>query len=149
MPVSYQGVSPGVPVLTRDGQQFGILEHVLEVPELDVFDGIVVWVADGSLRELRLQQELAKGNDHAARLIERAAGLQHLRFVDADHVQAITVGYIRCDLDMPQVDQLPPPSGTPAYHVDPRDLDGPGFTPPFWHGWYGRAFRRPRWQRDQ
>jgi len=41
--VSYQGVTPGVPVLTRDGEQFGILEHVLEVPEEDVFDGIVVW----------------------------------------------------------------------------------------------------------
>ena len=41
--VSYQGVTPGVPVLTRDGTQFGILEHVLEVPEEDLFDGIVVW----------------------------------------------------------------------------------------------------------
>jgi hypothetical protein len=30
-PISYSGVTPGVPVLTRDGQQFGFLEHVLEV----------------------------------------------------------------------------------------------------------------------
>ena len=46
-PVSYQGVTPGVPVLTRDGKHFGILEHVLEVPEEDVFDGIVVWTGSG------------------------------------------------------------------------------------------------------
>ncbi len=47
-PVSCQGVSPGVPVLTRDRTQFGILEHVPEVPEEDVFDGIVVWTGGGS-----------------------------------------------------------------------------------------------------
>lgn len=44
-PISYQGVSPGVPVLTRNGEQFGFLEHVLEVAEEDVFEGIVVWSA--------------------------------------------------------------------------------------------------------
>lgn len=42
--ISYEGVTLGVPVLTRDGEQFGILEHVLVVEEEDIFEGIVVWV---------------------------------------------------------------------------------------------------------
>ena len=42
--ISYQGVTLGVPVLNRDGEQFGILEHVLAVEEEDIFEGIVVWV---------------------------------------------------------------------------------------------------------
>ena len=46
--VSYEAVTPGIPVLTRDKEQFGILEHVLEVPQLDLFDGIVVWVGGGA-----------------------------------------------------------------------------------------------------
>ena len=44
---SYQGVTLGVPVLTKDGEQFGILEHVLAVEEEDIFEGIVVWVGGG------------------------------------------------------------------------------------------------------
>ena len=51
--VSYEAVTPGVPVLTRGSEQFGILEHVLEVPQLDLFDGIVVWVGGRSLRRPR------------------------------------------------------------------------------------------------
>ena len=38
--VSYEAVTPGVPVLTRDKEQFGILEHVLEVPELTCPTGL-------------------------------------------------------------------------------------------------------------
>ena len=45
--ISYLGVTPGVPVLTKDGTEFGILEHVLDVPEIDIFEGIVVWVGGG------------------------------------------------------------------------------------------------------
>ena len=58
--VSYQGVSPGVPVLTKDGTQFGILEHVLEVPEEDVFDGIVVWTGGGGWLDRRVQRDLSR-----------------------------------------------------------------------------------------
>jgi hypothetical protein len=147
MVVSYQGVTPGVPVLTRDGKQFGILEHVLEVPQLDVFDGIVVWVGSPGLVERRLQRELGEGNSIAANMTERAAGLSHLRFVDADKIAVITVGYIRCDLDSSEVAQLTPPDGAPVYHPDQRDAYGPGR--PGWHGWYGGAFRRPHWMRER
>ena len=40
--VSYQAAVPGSPVLTRSGREIGTLEHVLEVPGLDHFDGIVI-----------------------------------------------------------------------------------------------------------
>jgi len=36
---SYRAVTLGLPVLTHSGRQFGVVEHVLEVPELDLFDG--------------------------------------------------------------------------------------------------------------
>src|SRR5580700_11344689 len=100
--VSYQGVTPGVPVLTRDGEQFGILEHVLEVPEADVFDGIVVWTGGGGWLDRRVQRDLSRDERSAARRLELFRP-QHLRFVDADHVAASTAGYVRCDLDEAQV----------------------------------------------
>src|SRR5215469_1618733 len=140
MMVSYRGVTPGVPVLTRDGKQFGILEHVLEVPQLDLFDGIVVWVGSPSVVERRLQHELGEGDTFAANMTERAAGLNHLRFVDADKIAVITVGYIRCDLDDSGVAQLTPPDGAPVYHPDLHGTGWPGL-----HRWYGGAFRRPHW----
>jgi hypothetical protein len=149
MLVSYRGVTPGVPVLTRNGTQFGILEHVLEVPQLDVFDGIVVWVGSPAVVERRLQRELGKGDDFAAHMTERAAGLDHLRFVDADKIAAITVGYIRCDLDHSGVAELRPPDGAPVYHPDLRGSQWSGGTWPGWHGWYGGMFRRPHWRREQ
>src|ERR1700758_5777731 len=64
--VSYQGVSPGVPVLTKDGTQFGILEHVLEVPEEDVFDGIVVWTGGGGWLDRRVPRDPSRGAETGA-----------------------------------------------------------------------------------
>ena len=114
--ISYMGVTPGVPVLTRDGEEFGILEHVLEVPEEDIFEGIVVWVGGGSWADRLIQRDLSRGQLSAARHLE-ALRPHHLRFVEADKVAAITVSYIRCDLDRSQAEMLQPPSGTPVTHV--------------------------------
>jgi hypothetical protein len=93
--ISYQAATPGTPVLSSSGTRIGTLEHVLQVPELDVFDGIVV------------------GTD---------AGL---RFIDADHVQRITRSQIQSSLDDAQVAQLPPPEGPPVYRVDALADSGP------------------------
>jgi len=41
-PISYEAAARGTPVLSSAGTQIGTLEHVLEVPEVDVFDGIVI-----------------------------------------------------------------------------------------------------------
>ncbi len=88
VPISYQAAVPGTPVLSSTGTTIGTLEHVLEVPEVDVFDGIVI-ATDGGLR-----------------------------FVDADQVLQITRSYIRCDVDDAQASQLPSPDGPPVYRVD-------------------------------
>ena len=151
-PVSYQGVTPGVPVLTRDRTQFGILEHVLEVPEEDVFDGIVVWTGGGTWLDRRIQRDLSNGAKSAARMLELLQP-QHLRFVDADQIAAITAGYIRCDLDAAQVTALPPPAhDAPLYYANAID-QAPDYAP---YGnrsgyrnqaMYGTLFRRARWRR--
>ena len=140
--VSYQAVTPGIPVLTRDKEQFGILEHVLEVPQLDLFDGIVVWVAGGAVIDRQIQRELAQGHQSAARGLERGSS-GGLRFVDADQIAAITAGYIRCDLGHSEVGLLPPPDGAPVYHVNMLGETGPAL-----HDRIGRMFRRPHWTRE-
>ena len=115
-PISYLGVTPGVPVLTRNGEEFGILEHVLEVPEEDIFEGIVVWVGGGTWADRLIQHDLSRGHLSAAHRLE-ALRPHHLRFIEADRVAAITVSYIRCDLDRSQAETLQPPSSTPVIHV--------------------------------
>jgi len=87
-PVSYLAAIRGTPVLSSAGTQIGTLEHVLEVPEVDVFDGIVIATKSG------------------------------LRFIDADYVQRITLSHIWCSLDDAQAAQLAPPDGAPVYRVD-------------------------------
>ena len=87
-PISYQAAVPGTPVLSSSGTEIGTLEHVLEVPELDVFDGIVIATGAG------------------------------LRFIDADDVQQITRSSIQTSLDDTQASRLDPPDGAPVYRVD-------------------------------
>ena len=94
MPISYEAAVRGTPVLSSAGTQVGTLEHVLEVPEVDVFDGIVIATKDG------------------------------LRFIDADYVQQITRSHIRCSLDDTQASQLPPPEGAPVYRIDALEDSG-------------------------
>jgi hypothetical protein len=100
-------------VLSSTGSQIGTLEHVLEVPELDVFDGIVIATRAG------------------------------LRFIDADDVERITRGYIRCSIDDAQAARLPPPDGAPVYRVDALADTGHSM-----HDVLGRLFRRPHWVRE-
>ena len=153
--VSYQGVTPGVPVLTSDGTQFGILEHVLEVPEEDLFDGIVVWTGGSGWVDRRIQRDLSRGAASAARRLELLQPA-HLRFVDADQIAAITVGYIRCNLDAAQASALPPPDqNSPVYYANAIDqAPGPGYgssanTRTYGNNaMYGGMFRRARWHRS-
>jgi hypothetical protein len=87
-PVSYEAAVRHSPVLASTGATIGHLEHVLEVPELDLFDGIVISTQHG------------------------------LRFIAADDVTRITRARLFTDLDEAQAAQLPAPSGPPVYHVD-------------------------------
>ena len=86
--ISYKAAVIGTPVLSTSSAQIGTLEHVLQVPDLDLFDGIVVATGDG------------------------------LRFIDADQIGVITTVCIRTSLDQAQAKLLPAPDGPPVYHVD-------------------------------
>ena len=144
-PISYEGVSPGVPVLTRDGKQFGILEHVLAVEEQDIFEGIVVWTGGGGWADRQIQRELSRGHQSTARFLE-SFGHSDLRFVPADKIAVITVGDIRCDLSASEVGQLQPPSGPPVLYANAIDQAGPRGR--YWNGLYGPMFGRARWRQE-
>jgi hypothetical protein len=86
--ISYQAATRGTPVLTRAGERIGKLEHVLQDPQLDLFDGLVIHTHHG------------------------------LRFVDANQVERITKISIRTSLTEEQVADLPQPDGPPVYEID-------------------------------
>lgn len=94
-PIAYSALAKGVPLLTQSGHEFGRVEHVLQIPEEDVFDGIVVSTAHG------------------------------LRFVDRDQVTEITTARVRCALTDDQAADLPAPSGSPVYVADGEQDTGP------------------------
>jgi hypothetical protein len=87
-PISYQAAARGTPVLSSSGNRIGTLEHVLEVSDLDLFEGIVIATHHG------------------------------LRFIDAEHIGHITTTHIESSLDDEQAASLPAPAGPPVYSVD-------------------------------
>jgi len=92
--ISYQALGKGVPVRASGGEVIGSVEHVLQVPELDVFDGIVLGTAGG------------------------------LRFADADQVADITDRYVMLNLRAEEAERLGRPQAPEAYHADPSEHDG-------------------------
>jgi hypothetical protein len=93
-PISYMVLAKGTPVLTAAGRQFGTVEHVLQIPSEDLFDGIVVAI------------------DHG------------IRFVDRDQIDTITDRAVTCILDDAAVAALPEPDGTPTFSVDAAEDTG-------------------------
>ena len=95
-PSSYVALQEGTPVLSRDGDQLGRVEHVLADVEADIFDGIVL---DTS----------ALPGGH--------------RFVDAPHVAEIHERGVVLDLDAAEAEGLPEPSANPAVmEAGPEDV---------------------------
>lgn len=92
--VSYQAAVLGTPVLSSTSAKIGTLEHVLEVRDLDLFDGIVVATHHG------------------------------VRFIEADHVTRITRSHVETNLDDAEAAQLPAPDGPPVYRVDALQYSG-------------------------
>jgi hypothetical protein len=92
--ISYQALDKGVPVRASGGEVIGTVEHVLQVPELDVFDGIVLNTAAG------------------------------LRFADADQVADITDRYVLLNLPAEGTGQLGRPQAPAVYHADPSEDAG-------------------------
>ncbi len=87
-PISYLALENGTPVTGSSGVEFGTVVHVLQIPQLDEFDGIVV------------------GTEHGH------------RFVDRDQIEEITTASVRCHLTDEQVAALPAPDGPPVLHLD-------------------------------
>ncbi len=98
-PISYMALAVGTPVLTASGTEFGTVEHVLQIPELDVFDGLAV-----------------KTHHHG------------MRFVDRDQVADITTTEVHCTITDDQVDSLPEPKGPLVLHPDTAHDEGPSLT---------------------
>ena len=46
-PTSYLAFEPGATVVSSDGQVVGTVEHVLAVPDEDIFDGLVIDTRSG------------------------------------------------------------------------------------------------------
>ena len=87
-PISYLALEVGTRVESSSGTTIGTVEHVLQIPEEDLFDGIV------------------GKTDHG------------LRFVDRDQILDITRSVVHCSLSDDEAAGLPAPQGTPTYHVD-------------------------------
>ncbi len=50
LPIAYQLLDKGVPVLASDGQQVGTVTSVLAAPEEDVFHGLLIDTPHGGIR---------------------------------------------------------------------------------------------------
>lgn len=98
LPISYLALEAGTPVQGASGRVFGTVEHVLQVPEEDLFDGIVVSTDQG------------------------------LRFVDRDQITLMTANAVHCALGDDELGNLPKPQGTPVFHVDAFQDVGPALT---------------------
>ncbi|MGA3217290.1 MAG: hypothetical protein ABSD97_16560 [Acidimicrobiales bacterium] len=97
-PISYLALTVGTPVRSSSGLTIGTVEHVLQVPEEDLFDGIVLTTSQG------------------------------LRFIDRDQIVEITTGAVRTSLSDAEVVNLPKPAGTTVFHVDAFQDVGPSLS---------------------
>ena len=86
-PISYLVLSDGTDVISSDGRKVGTVEHVLSVPEEDVFDGVVVHMR---------------------------AGPGGHRFADADQIASIHERGVVLSLDAEAAERLPAPAANPA-----------------------------------
>jgi uncharacterized protein YrrD len=95
-PTSYLALAEGVPVYSSDGEQVGKVEHVLSVPDDDIFDGIV------------LDTSVLPGGH---------------RFVDAPEVGQIFEHGVTLKIDAAEAAALPEPSANPgAIEAGPGDM---------------------------
>jgi hypothetical protein len=94
-PISYLALANGTDVCAADGTVIGTVEHVLQEPDLDLFDGIVIAVPRG------------------------------IRFVDRDSITTITTAKVMTSLSVSDAAQLPEPEGNPVYHVNALQDVGP------------------------
>ena len=108
-PVSYLVLPEGVDVMSSDGHKVGTVEHVLAVPEVDVFDGVIV---------------------------DMRAGPGGHRFADANQVEAIYERGVVLTVNRNGAEKLPQPSENPAaMAADPDDVAPDGLDDKLKRAW--------------
>ncbi len=96
LPIAYEVLEKGVPVLTSDGTQVGTVHHVVAAPQQDIFHGLVIAVP-GSGR----------------------------RFVEAADVASLHEHGVDLRIDSEAAASLPEPGGgAPVYDEDPGEMKG-------------------------
>jgi len=92
--IAYTVLANGVPVRSSDGEVLGTVGRVLDIPDLDLFDGIVIATAQGD------------------------------RFVDRDQVARITNLAVYCAITRDEATGLPVPDSAPTYRADSGQAKG-------------------------
>ena len=87
LPIAYQVLDEGIPVYAADGVQVGTVDHVIAVPQQDIFHGIVLRGVEGTRR-----------------------------FVAADQVASLHERGVALRISVAEAAGLPqPPGGAPAW----------------------------------
>jgi hypothetical protein len=120
-PIAYTALQKGTPMFSSSGDEFGVVEHVLQDSSLDLFDGIAVKTAAG------------------------------LRFVDANQVGAITHAAVHTTLTTEEAAALPAPDGDAVLEADPDEYRrGNGLSAWFGRMFLREHWTHDRnWDRDE
>jgi hypothetical protein len=90
LPIAYEVLEKGVAVLASDGEQVGVVHHVVAAPQQDIFHGLVITIP---------------GNGH--------------RFVEAADVASLHERGVDLKIDSAAAQSLPEPGGgAPVYDED-------------------------------
>jgi hypothetical protein len=96
LPIAYEVLEKGVPVFSSDERQIGTVDHVVAVPEKDIFHGLVIAVPG-----------------------------QGRRFVEAAEVASLHERGVELRLDASAAQGLPEPrGGAGVYDEDPGEMKG-------------------------
>lgn len=96
LPIAYEVLEKGVPVIASDGERVGVVHHVVAAPEKDIFHGLVITTTSG----------------HAKRFVEAAA-------VESLHEHGVDLR-----IDSAAAANLPEPGGAaPVYNEDPAAMN--------------------------
>ncbi len=96
LPIAYEVLEKGVPVLASDGTQVGTVHHVVAAPQQDIFHGLVIAVP-GHGRRLVEAADVASLHEHGVDLRIDAAAAARLKA---------------------------PNGGAPVYSEDPGEMKG-------------------------
>ena len=96
LPIAYEVLEKGIPVMSSDGVQVGTVHHVVAAPEQDIFHGLVI---------------SATGHGR--------------RFVEAADVVSLHEHGVDLRIDAAAAESLPEPGGgAPVYDEDPGEMKG-------------------------